>query len=163
MKTEIAILAAGCFWGVEELIRAMKGVVDTEVGYCGGETENPVYNKVKTGSTGHAEAVQVTFHPEELSYADLIRAFYKLHDPTTVNQQGNDIGTQYRSVIFYTSPEQKQIAEAITAEVNASGFWKKPIVTQIQPAAVFYSAEDYHQDYLQKNPDGYTCHYWRST
>lgn len=161
MKTEIAILAAGCFWGVEELIRAMKGVIDTEVGYCGGESENPVYNKVKTGSTGHAEAVQVTFNPDQLSYADLIRAFYKLHDPTTLNQQGNDIGTQYRSVIFYTSPEQKQIAETITAEVNATGFWKKPIVTQIQPAQVFYSAEDYHQDYLQKNPDGYTCHYWR--
>jgi peptide-methionine (S)-S-oxide reductase len=161
MKTEIAVIAAGCFWGVEELLRAMNGVIDTEVGYCGGEGENPVYTKVKTGKTGHAEAVKVIFDPQKLSYADLIRAFYKLHDPTTLNQQGNDIGTQYRSAIFYTSPEQKTTAEQVTVEVSASGFWKKPIVTQIVPLQTFYSAEDYHQDYLQKNPDGYTCHYWR--
>lgn len=161
MKTETAILAAGCFWGVEELIRHMDGVIDTEVGYCGGQTENPQYIHVKTGITGHAEAVRITFDPEKLSYADLIRAFYKLHDPTTLNRQENDIGTQYRSAIFYLSPEQQAVAEQVTKEVSDSGFWKKPIVTKIVPAPMFYKAEDYHQDYLQKNPDGYMCHYWR--
>ena len=158
---EIAVIAAGCFWGVEELLRKMDGVLDTEVGYCNGNGENPVYTLVKTGTTGHAEAVKVTFDPSKLSYADLIRAFYKLHDPTTLNRQENDIGTQYRSAIFYVSDEQKKIAEEITKEVEASGFWKNPIVTEITLLKKFWSAEEYHQDYLQKNPNGYMCHYWR--
>lgn len=161
MSREIAVIAAGCFWGVEELLRKLDGVLETEVGYCNGNGENPVYNLVKTGTTGHAEAVKIVFDPDKISYADLIRKFYKLHDPTTVNQQGNDIGTQYRSAIFYVSEAQKATAEAVTKEVEASGVWKKPIITEIELLKKFWSAEDYHQDYLQKNPNGYTCHYWR--
>ncbi|MES2802743.1 MAG: peptide-methionine (S)-S-oxide reductase MsrA [Bdellovibrionota bacterium] len=158
---EIAVIAAGCFWGVEELLRELDGVLETEVGYCNGNGENPVYTLVKTGTTGHAEAVKITFDPSKISYADLIRKFYKLHDPTTVNQQGNDIGTQYRSAIFYVSEAQKATAEEVTKEVEASGIWKKLIVTEIVLLKKFWSAEDYHQDYLQKNPDGYMCHFWR--
>lgn len=161
MVKEIAVVAAGCFWGVEELLRELDGVLETEVGYCNGDGENPVYTLVKTGKTGHAEAVKIVFDPDKISYADLIRKFYKLHDPTTKDQQGNDIGTQYRSAIFYVSEAQKATAEAVTKEVNESGVWKKPIVTEITLLKKFWSAEDYHQDYLQKNPDGYTCHYWR--
>ena len=161
MSHEIAVIAAGCFWGVEELLRKLDGVIETEVGYCNGNGENPVYNLVKTGTTGHAEAVKILFDPSKISYADLLHKFFKLHDPTTMNQQGNDIGTQYRSAIFYVSEAQKTTAEAITQEVADSGVWKKPIVTEIVLLKKFWSAEDYHQDYLQKNPDGYTCHYWR--
>lgn len=161
MSREIAVIAAGCFWGVEELLRKLDGVLETEVGYCNGNGENPVYNLVRTGTTGHAEAVKIVFDPSKISYADLLHKFFKLHDPTTVNQQGNDIGTQYRSAIFYVSEAQKATAEAVTKEVDASGVWKKPVVTEITLLKKFWSAEDYHQDYLQKNPDGYTCHYWR--
>ncbi|MBC7421580.1 MAG: peptide-methionine (S)-S-oxide reductase MsrA [Bdellovibrio sp.] len=161
MKTEKAVFAAGCFWGVEELIRALPGVLQTEVGYCGGAAETALYNKVKTGSTGHAEALEVVFASEKISFETLLQNFFKLHDPTTLNQQGNDLGTQYRSVIFYQDAAQKETAEKVKAEVEASGKWKKTIVTAIVPAQPFYSAEDYHQDYLQKNPNGYTCHYWR--
>lgn len=161
MGREIAVIAAGCFWGVEELLRELDGVIDTEVGYCNGDGENPVYTLVKTGTTGYAEAVKITFDPDKISYADLIRKFYKLHDPTTKNQQGNDVGTQYRSAIFYVSEAQKATAEEVTKEVEASGVWKKPIVTEIVLLKKFWSAEDYHQDYLQKNPDGYMCHFWR--
>jgi peptide-methionine (S)-S-oxide reductase len=161
MKKEKAIIAAGCFWGVEELLRDFPGVLETEVGYCGGQAETALYTKVKTGTTNHAEAVQVTFDADKLSYEQLIHAFYRLHDPTTLNQQGNDIGTQYRSAIFYFNDEQKKIAEKVTKEVEASKVFKKPIVTQIVPVAPFFSAEEYHQDYLQKNPDGYMCHVWR--
>lgn len=162
MKKEKAILAAGCFWGVEELLRDFPGVVETEVGYCGGQAETALYTKVKTGTTNHAEAVQITYDADKLSYEQLIHAFYRLHDPTTLNQQGNDIGTQYRSAIFYFNDQQKQIAEKVTKEVDQSQAFKRPIVTQIVPAAPFFSAEDYHQDYLQKNPDGYMCHVWRN-
>lgn len=162
MKKETALFAAGCFWGVEELIRAIPGVLETEVGYTGGHTENPNYNQVKTGETGHAEAIQVIFDADQISYAEILKLFFKLHDPTTLNQQGNDIGTQYRSVIFYLDETQKQIAEKVRTEIDQSGLWKKPIVTAIIQAKTFYSAEQYHQDYLQKNPQGYTCHYWRS-
>lgn len=162
MNKQKAILAAGCFWGVEELLRKLTGVLDTQVGYCGGSSaEEAFYEKVKTGSTGYAEAVQIIFDAEKLSYKKLIESFFKLHDPTTLNQQGNDIGTQYRSAIFYFDESQKNTAEQIKNKVDASGKWKKPIVTQIIPAAPFYNAEEYHQDYLQKNPNGYTCHYWR--
>ena len=161
MKKEIALFAAGCFWGVEELIRVIPGVLETEVGYTGGHTENPIYNQVKTGETGHAEAIQVVFDADKISYAEILKLFFKLHDPTTLNQQGNDIGTQYRSVIFYFNESQKQIAEQVKTEVDLSGQWKKQVVTALVEAKTFYTAEHYHQDYLQKNPQGYTCHYWR--
>lgn len=161
MSSEKAILAGGCFWGVEELLRAMPGVIQTEVGYCGGDEDEANYNTVKTGTTEHAEAILIEFDPQQLSYRDLLRAFFRLHDPTTRNQQGNDIGRQYRSAIFYLNEEQKSTAEAVKAEVDKSGKWRRPVVTEIVPAEPFYSAEEYHQDYLQKHPDGYTCHYWR--
>ncbi len=161
MKKEKAILAAGCFWGVEELLREYPGVLETEVGYCGGEAETALYKKVCEGTTNHAEAVQVTFDSEKLTYEQLLHAFFKLHDPTTLNQQHNDKGTQYRSAIFYFDDQQKQAAEKVKNEVELSGVFKKPIVTQIQSVQPFYSAEDYHQDYLRKNPGGYMCHVWR--
>jgi methionine-S-sulfoxide reductase len=156
---ELATMAGGCFWGVEELARALNGVVDTEVGYTGGITKNPVYETVKEGNTSHTEAIQITFEPRTLAYADLLRWFFTMHDPTTLNRQGNDRGTQYRSVIFYHSEEQKATALKIKAEATEK--WKKPLVTEIIPAVTFYSAEKYHQDYLQKNPGGYTCHWIR--
>lgn len=159
---EVAVLAGGCFWGVEELIRQLPGVISTDVGYTGGAVSNPTYSMMTTGKTGHAEAVRVTFDPRKLKYADLLRYFFRLHDPTTLNRQGNDRGTQYRSVIFYTSPEQERVAEEVKREVSASGKWSSPVVTEISPASTWYKAEDYHQDYLQKNPEGYTCHYLRN-
>lgn len=158
---EVAILAGGCFWGVEELIRKLPGVISTEVGYTGGAIPNPTYKMMTTGSTGHAEAVRVVFDSRKLSYADLLRYFFRLHDPTTLNRQGNDRGTQYRSVIFATSPEQERIALEVKHQVDVSGKWKAPVVTEIAKASEWYPAEDYHQDYLQKNPNGYTCHYLR--
>lgn len=158
---ELATLAGGCFWGMEEIIRDIPGVVFTEVGYTGGTTKAPVYAHVKTGSTGHAEAVMISFDPKILSYEDLLGYFFRMHDPTTLNQQGNDRGTQYRSAIFYNSDEQKLVAEQVMKRVGESGRWKGPIVTQIVPASEWYPAEDYHQDYLQRNPGGYTCHYLR--
>jgi methionine-S-sulfoxide reductase len=161
MKKEMAVLAGGCFWGVEELIREIPGVLKTDVGYCGGETNQPVYNTVKTGQTGHAEALQVEFDSEVLDFSVLLEHFFKLHDPTTKNQQGNDIGSQYRSVIFYNSDSQKEKAIEMIKRVNQSGAWKKPVVTEVVPLTQFFLAEDYHQDYLKKNPNGYTCHYYR--
>ena len=158
---EVAILAGGCFWGVEELIRKLPGVMSTEVGYTGGAAQNPTYAMMTTGTTGHAEAVRVVFNPQKLSYAELLRYFFRLHDPTTVNRQGNDRGTQYRSAIFATSVEQVQIAKEVKQQVDVSGKWKAPVVTEIVTAPTWYPAEDYHQDYLQKNPNGYTCHYLR--
>ncbi len=159
--TETATLAGGCFWGMEEIIRALPGVIRTDVGYTGGFTENPVYATVKTGSTGHAESIQVEFDPSKISYETLLGTFFRMHDPTTKNRQGNDVGTQYRSVIFVHSDEQKKTAEKVKAQVDQSGKWKKPVVTEIVSASKFYPAEDYHQDYLQKNPGGYTCHFLR--
>lgn len=161
MKTEIALLAGGCFWGVEELFRQQKGVTNTFVGYTGGKTDNAHYEIVKTGVTGHAEAIQIEFNPELTTFEKLLLFFFKMHDPTTPNQQGNDKGTQYRSAIFYSNEEQKQVAEKVIARIEKSGAWKKPIVTEILPAGKFWPAEEYHQDYLQKNPGGYTCHYVR--
>lgn len=161
MNLQKAYIAAGCFWGVEELIREMNGVINTEVGYCGGQTDNPVYNLVKTGQTGHAEAVEIIFDAGIISYQKIIEMFFKLHDPTTLNQQGNDIGTQYRSAIFYVDEEQKRTAQIVKDNVTNSGKWAKPVVTEISPLVKFYSAEDYHQDYLKKNPNGYMCHFWR--
>ncbi len=160
--TEVAILAGGCFWGVEEILRAVPGVIDTDVGYTGGWLENPTYHDTHDSKSGHAEAVKITFDPRVLSYETLLEDwFFKLHDPTTLNRQGNDIGTQYRSAIFYNSPAQAETAAAVKARVDASGKWKKPITTEIAPASIWYSGEAYHQDYLQKNPGGYTCHWMR--
>jgi peptide methionine sulfoxide reductase msrA/msrB len=158
----VATLSGGCFWGVEELIRKLPGVLQVTVGYTGGTTVNPVYEDVHSGSTGHAEAVQIVFDPKVLSYESILRYFFRLHDPTTPNRQGNDVGTQYRSAIFYHGEGQRQIAERVKAEVDRSGKWPAKVVTQVVPASTFYPAEDYHQDYLQKHPNGYTCHYLRN-
>lgn len=158
---EVAVLAGGCFWGVEELIRKLPGVTATEVGYTGGKVPNPTYERISTGFTGHAESVRVEFDPTVLSYADLLRYFFRLHDPTTPNRQGNDRGTQYRSAIFFSSPQQEQVAREVIQEVNASGRWNAAVVTEVVAASHWYSAEEYHQDYLQKNPNGYTCHWVR--
>jgi peptide methionine sulfoxide reductase msrA/msrB len=158
---ETALLAGGCFWGMEDLLREIPGVLETEVGYTGGETSHATYKDVCSGRTGHAEAVRIVFDPRQLSFEDLLGWFFRMHDPTTTNRQGNDVGTQYRSAIFYTDDRQRQTAEAVRARVDASGKWPRPIVTEIVPAGPFWPAEDYHQDYLRKNPGGYTCHYLR--
>jgi len=159
--TETAVLAGGCFWGMEEILRQQPGVLDTEVGYAGGSLENPTYEDMKTGTTGHAEAIRIVFDPQKTSYSALLSVFFRMHDPTTPNRQGNDVGSQYRSAIFYFSPEQKAAAEEAVRAANASGRWKRPVVTEIAPAGTFWPAEGYHQDYLQKHPGGYTCHYLR--
>lgn len=161
MPSKDMYVAGGCFWGVEELIRAVPGVTDTEVGYTGGETKNPTYETVKTGRTGHAEAIKISYDPSRISYEKLLELFFQLHDPTTLNRQGNDIGTQYRSTIFPQNEEEKKIAQQVIERENKSGRWKRPVVTTLEDFRQFYSAETYHQDYLQKNPGGYTCHYWR--
>ena len=156
-KEEIATLAGGCFWGMEDLLRAQPGVVGIEVGYTGGSVANATYEN----HAGHAEAVQIRFDPTKTSFEDLLRFFFRLHDPTTLNRQGNDLGTSYRSAIFYHSEAQRQTAQRVKAEVDASGKWKKPIVTEITAAGPWWKAEEYHQDYLIKHPGGYTCHYVR--
>jgi peptide methionine sulfoxide reductase msrA/msrB len=161
-RLETAYLAGGCFWGMEDILRQIPGVLFTEVGYAGGKTAQPTYSDVKGGDTGHAESVKILFDPRRLSYADLLEKwFFRMHDPTTPNRQGNDVGTQYRSAIFVTSPEQRQVALAVKERVGKSGKWSRPIVTEITDAGPFTRAEEYHQDYLQKNPGGYTCHYLR--
>ncbi len=161
-KTEVAELAGGCFWGMEELLRKIPGVTAVEVGYTGGALANPKYEDTHDSKSGHAESVKVTFDPSKLSYEDLLEKwFFKMHDPTTLNRQGNDTGTQYRSAIFYTTEQQRETAEKVKKRVDASGKWKKPVVTEITKASTWWKAEDYHQDYLQKNPGGYTCHYMR--
>ena len=158
---ETAVLAGGCFWGMEEIIRKIPGVVKTTVGYTGGTTVNPTYEQVCTGRTGHAEAVQVVFDPARLSYEKLLDYFFRMHDPTTLNQQHNDVGVQYRSAIFYTTEAQKQTAERVKAQWEKSGKFDRPITTEITGASTFYPAEEYHQKYLLKNPGGYTCHVLR--
>ena len=158
---EVAIVAGGCFWGVEHLMRQLHGVISTEVGYTGGTVPNPTYEQVCTGKTGHAESVKVVFDPAEVSYAQVLRYFFHLHDPTTKNRQHNDVGTQYRSAIFVLNPEQRRIAERVRSEIDASGLWDKPVVTEIDDAGPFYKAEEYHQDYLEKHPNGYNCHFLR--
>jgi methionine-S-sulfoxide reductase len=160
-KREVALLAGGCFWGMEEILRKIPGVIETEVGYTGGQVPNPTYKLICTGITGHAEAVKITFDPAKLSYEEVLGYFFRMHDPTTLNRQHNDIGTQYRSAIFYTTDEQKAVAEKVKARVDASGKWKRPIVTEITKASQFWPAEGYHQDYLVKNPNGYNCHFLR--
>jgi peptide methionine sulfoxide reductase msrA/msrB len=152
-----ATLAGGCFWGVEELVRELPGVLDTEVGYTGGNVPNATYRNHE----GHAEAIKITFDPARIKYEEILEFFFKMHDPTTLNRQGNDVGTSYRSAIFYHDDEQRRAAEAVKAKVDKSGAWKRPVVTEIVPAKAFWTAEDYHQDYLRKNPGGYTCHYVR--
>jgi len=159
---ETAVLAGGCFWGMEDILRKIPGVVETEVGYTGGNTGHPTYEDVHTGQTGHAESVRIVFDPKKISYADLLEKwFFRMHDPTTRNQQGNDRGSQYRSAIFVTSAEQRKTAEAVKARAAKSGRWKNPIVTEIVEAGAFTPAEAYHQKYLEKNPGGYSCHYLR--
>lgn len=161
VNRQTAYLAGGCFWGMEELVRQIPGVLETEVGYTGGGTPSPVYWTVKTGSTGHAESLKVVFDPQKLSYRHLLFEFFRMHDPTTRNQQGNDIGTQYRSAIFYADAEQRRTAEEVIRTVDRSGEWKAKVVTEVAPFKEFFRAEEYHQKYLVKQPHGYTCHYIR--
>jgi peptide-methionine (S)-S-oxide reductase len=158
MKTETATFAMGCFWGSEATFKKVPGVVSARVGYAGGRVANPTYEEVCTETTGHAESVEVVFDPSKVTYQQLLNVFFENHDPTTVDQQGPDFGAQYRSVIFYHSPEQKKLAEAEKAKRDASGDYVGPIVTQIVPAGTFYSAEEYHQDYFAKMGVNYTCH-----
>jgi len=160
-KTEEVILAGGCFWGVQDLVRKIPGVIDTKVGYSGGTFKNATYHDVKKGNTGHAESVKIVFDPHKLSFESLLDQFFALHDPTTLNQQGNDMGAPYRSAIFYESEKQKETAQKKIKEWNESKKWGKPIVTEVTKAGDFYLAEEEHQDYLKKHPNGYTCHYYR--
>ncbi len=159
---ETALLAGGCFWGMEDILRKVPGVLETEVGYTGGTTKNPTYETVKRGDTGHAESIRIVFDPKKISYAELLEKwFFRMHDPTTVDRQGNDRGSQYRSAIFVLDEEQRRVAEAVKAKVDKSGKWGAPIVTQIVAAGPFTPAESYHQDYLEEHPGGYTCHFLR--
>jgi methionine-S-sulfoxide reductase len=157
---ETATLAAGCFWGTEEFFRKIPGVVETRVGYAGGRAQAS-YKEVSSGTTGHAESLEIKFDPQKVAYRDLLLLFFKMHDPTTMNQQGNDRGTQYRSVIFTHSEKQQKIAEEIKAKIEKSGAWKKPLMTEIIRVKTFYPAEEYHQKYLIKNPGGYDNHFLR--
>jgi peptide-methionine (S)-S-oxide reductase len=157
MHTETSILAGGCFWGVEELIRELPGVIKTRVGYTGGDVRNATYRNHGT----HAEGIKIEFDADKLSYRKLLEFFFQIHDPTTLNRQGNDIGTSYRSAIFYLSEEQKATAKELIAELTAAQIYPRPIVTAVVPATDFWDAEEEHQDYLQKHPYGYTCHFIR--
>lgn len=156
-RREMATLAGGCFWCLEAVFDELAGVEDVVSGYSGGHVPHPTYEAVCTGRTGHAEVVQITFNPDVISYRDLLRVFFSIHDPTTLNRQGADVGTQYRSAIFYHSPEQKAVAEAVIAELEAAGIWDKPIVTEVTPFQAFYPAEDYHQEYFRRNPHQGYC------
>lgn len=159
--TETATLAGGCFWGMQDLIRKLPGVVTTRVGYSGGTTASPTYTDIRTGMTGHAESIEIVFDPERIGYRNVLELFFQIHDPTTENRQGNDIGSQYRSIIFYASAEQERIARETIADVEASGLWPGRVVTEVVPAGEFWQAEEAHQDYLEKHPGGYTCHFPR--
>jgi peptide-methionine (S)-S-oxide reductase len=154
---ERAILAGGCFWGMQDLIRKQPGVISTRVGYSGGDVKNATYRN--HGS--HAEAIEVIFDPQKMSFRKLLEFFFQIHDPTTANRQGNDMGASYRSAIFYTSDQQKRVAEETIADVNAAGVWPGKVVTEVKPAGDFWEAEPEHQDYLERIPNGYTCHYAR--
>jgi peptide-methionine (S)-S-oxide reductase len=157
MATETAVLAGGCFWGMQDLIRKMDGVVSTRVGYSGGDVPNATYRNHGT----HAEAIEIVYDPAKLSFRKLLEFFFQIHDPTTKNRQGNDVGTSYRSAIFYASDEQKRVAEDTIADVNASGLWPGKVVTELSPVGPFWQAEPEHQDYLERIPNGYTCHFAR--
>jgi peptide-methionine (S)-S-oxide reductase len=152
-----AVLAGGCFWGMQDLLRRRPGVISTRVGYTGGNVPNATYRNHE----GHAEAIEIIFDPQKLSYRKLLEFFFQVHDPTTKNRQGNDVGTSYRSAIFYTTEEQQRIAQETIADVDASGLWPGKVVTEIKPASEFWEAEPEHQDYLERIPNGYTCHYVR--
>ena len=156
-STERAVLAGGCFWGMQDLIRRRKGVVSTRVGYTGGDVSHATYRNHGT----HAEAIEILFDPQATNYREILEFFFQIHDPTTLNRQGNDRGTSYRSAIYYTSDEQKRIAEDTIADVNASGLWPGKVVTEVAPAGAFWEAEPEHQDYLERLPNGYTCHFVR--
>jgi peptide-methionine (S)-S-oxide reductase len=157
MTTEKAILAGGCFWGVEELIRNLPGVISTTVGYTGGDVPNATYRNHGT----HAEGIEIVFDPEKISYRKLLEFFFQIHDPTTRDRQGNDLGASYRSAIFYTNAEQKNVALDTIADVDASGLWPGKVVTEVEPAGAFWQAEPEHQDYLERYPNGYSCHFVR--
>jgi peptide-methionine (S)-S-oxide reductase len=157
MTNERAVLAGGCFWGMQDLIRRLPGVVDTRVGYTGGEVRNATYRN----HGNHAEAIEITFDPAKTSFRTLLEFFFQIHDPTTVDRQGNDRGASYRSAIFYTSDEQKKVAEDTIADVNASSLWPGKVVTEVTPVSDFWEAEPEHQDYLERIPNGYTCHFVR--
>ena len=156
-RVEVAILAGGCFWGMQDLLRRMNGVVSSRVGYSGGDVENASYRNHGT----HAEAVEIVFNPEVLTYRELLEFFFQVHDPTTLNRQGNDVGTSYRSAIFYTTPEQRRVADETIRDVDASGIWPGKVVTTVTESGPFWEAEPEHQDYLVKRPNGYTCHFVR--
>ena len=156
-KTERAVLAGGCFWGMQDLIRKMSGVISTRVGYAGGDVRNATYRNHGT----HAEAIEIVFDPRLLSYRQLLEFFFQIHDPSTRNRQGNDLGMSYRSAIYYTSPEQERVARDTIADVDASGIWPGKASTEVAPAGDFWQAEPEHQDYLERYPDGYTCHFVR--
>jgi peptide methionine sulfoxide reductase msrA/msrB len=160
-REEVVELAGGCFWGMQHILRQIPGVLRTEVGYTGGSAKAPGYEEVHEGSTGHAEAVRVVFDPSRLSFEQLLRWYFRMHDPTTPDRQGNDMGSSYRSAIFYHSEAQRRAAEAVKARVDRRGHWGAPLVTQIVKAGPFYRAEEHHQDYLVKHPRGYTCHFLR--
>ena len=156
-QRETAILAGGCFWGMQDLIRKRPGVISTRVGYTGGDVPNATYRNHE----GHAEAIEIVFDPEQITYRDLLEFFFQIHDPTTKNRQGNDVGTSYRSAIFFTSDEQRKVAEDTIADVDASGLWPGQAVTEVAEAGPFWEAEPEHQDYLERYPNGYTCHFPR--
>lgn len=156
-QTQKAVLAGGCFWGMQELVRRLPGVTDTRVGYAGGDLPNPTYRNHGT----HAESIEISYDPEATDYRALLEFFFQIHDPSTKNRQGNDIGLSYRSAIFYEDDEQKRIAEDTIADVDASGLWPGKVVTEVSPAGTFWEAEPEHQDYLERYPDGYTCHFVR--
>ncbi|MHA2601571.1 MAG: peptide-methionine (S)-S-oxide reductase MsrA [Candidatus Thorarchaeota archaeon SMTZ1-83] len=154
---ELATFGAGCFWCVEAVFQQLKGVKSVVSGYAGGQVRNPTYEQVCTGRTGHAEVCQIEYDPEQISYEELLEVFFNTHDPTTLNRQGNDVGTQYRSAIFYNTEKQREAAERAKTELDASGQWKNPIVTEITPLQEFYRAENYHQDYYRRNPNQRYC------
>ncbi|MBK5400949.1 peptide-methionine (S)-S-oxide reductase MsrA [Pseudomonas sp. TH39(2020)] len=156
-RTETAILAGGCFWGMQDLLRRYPGVVSTRVGYSGGDVPNATYRNHGT----HAEAIEIVFDPDQISYRQILEFFFQIHDPTTKNRQGNDVGMSYRSALFYLNDEQKQVAEDTVADADASGLWPDKVVTEIVPAGPFWEAETEHQDYLEHYPNGYTCHFIR--
>src|SRR5438445_42274 len=156
-RHETATLAGGCFWCLEAAFQDLKGVERVQSGYAGGRVANPSYEQVCTGTTGHAEVVQITFDPQVVSFDDLLHVFFTIHDPTTLNRQGGDVGTQYRSAIFYNSPEQEKTARQVMAEIFKAGIWARPIVTEVAPLQPFYRAEEYHQDYFRKNPTAGYC------
>ena len=161
MKLNYVIVAGGCFWGLEDLLKNLDGVTSTKVGYSGGDFDDPTYADIRTGKTGHAEAVRVEYNEDEISLNDILHYFFKIHDPTTKNRQGNDVGTSYRSAVFYRDDAQKAIIETVIDEVNEIGRFENPVVTIVALEKEFYDAEEYHQNYLKKNPHGYTCHFER--